>query len=667
MSQFYHFLLGPVQGFVAQARRTRDFWSGSFILSWLSAVAMHSVRVQGGHLIFPDEPAEEAGFRAWLTGRGQGEAPIQGNTPNRFLAAVDADFQPERVVADVQAAWQALAERVWAADLAPTDPSEATRAIWDRQIAGFWDIQWALTPDQGDTAILDRLKNWRSHQAPPEPGIKCMMMDGWQELSGQIAPTKRNPENVASTPLSQFWGAVRRQKRAGLTLDLRDGEHLCAIAFVKRRFARHFHTLQEVPLPGGWHLSGWPVPTHVPSVTYLAAAPWLARAIETADPQDFWRFHDAAVALTRDDSSGPYGSRDTNLRCIEAALDGSGQRGAWKFAALDGNVFFDSLLEREAQEAQEASKQAEATLNALKNLRQRAGLGAPSPFYAVLLMDGDSLGQHMSDPQQQPAISEALAGFTAGVSERVAEHNGFLVYAGGDDVLALLPLEHALPCAADLRRLYREQFEIHAPSVGSTHSGPTLSGAIEFVHVKVPLTRVLGAAHDLLDNLAKDGRGRDALAVRLRKPGGVAAQWALPWAIALEQGDQGLTLTRLADELQAAAPGERDYSSKFFYGIRDRFGLLNPPDCANGTGAAVLSAEQAEGLITAEYLQALQASGVAITRAQAEPFVKQLLQQCRPVVRDAEKDPKEWRRSPCLEADGALLVRFLAQKGVESR
>ncbi|MEZ5479145.1 MAG: type III-B CRISPR-associated protein Cas10/Cmr2 [Thiolinea sp.] len=30
---YFHFTLGPVQSFVAQARRTRDFWAGSFILS----------------------------------------------------------------------------------------------------------------------------------------------------------------------------------------------------------------------------------------------------------------------------------------------------------------------------------------------------------------------------------------------------------------------------------------------------------------------------------------------------------------------------------------------------------------------------------------------------------------------------------------------------------
>ena len=50
--QYFHFTLGPVQGFVAQARRTRDFWAGSFLLSWLSGVAMAAVRRQQGQIQF---------------------------------------------------------------------------------------------------------------------------------------------------------------------------------------------------------------------------------------------------------------------------------------------------------------------------------------------------------------------------------------------------------------------------------------------------------------------------------------------------------------------------------------------------------------------------------------------------------------------------------------
>ena len=51
--KYFHFTLGPVQSFVAQARRTRDFWAGSFLLSWLSAVAIQAVKAQGGEVRFP--------------------------------------------------------------------------------------------------------------------------------------------------------------------------------------------------------------------------------------------------------------------------------------------------------------------------------------------------------------------------------------------------------------------------------------------------------------------------------------------------------------------------------------------------------------------------------------------------------------------------------------
>ncbi|HHY62363.1 MAG TPA: hypothetical protein GYA11_05195, partial [Firmicutes bacterium] len=34
------FTIAPVQGFVGQARRTRDFWAGSYLISYLTAHAI---------------------------------------------------------------------------------------------------------------------------------------------------------------------------------------------------------------------------------------------------------------------------------------------------------------------------------------------------------------------------------------------------------------------------------------------------------------------------------------------------------------------------------------------------------------------------------------------------------------------------------------------------
>lgn len=45
--------IGPVQGFVAQSRRTRDLWGSSYLLSYLSARAALGVERAGGKVVRP--------------------------------------------------------------------------------------------------------------------------------------------------------------------------------------------------------------------------------------------------------------------------------------------------------------------------------------------------------------------------------------------------------------------------------------------------------------------------------------------------------------------------------------------------------------------------------------------------------------------------------------
>src|SRR5690554_1267695 len=162
--QYFHLTIGPVQAFVAQARRTRDFWAGSFILSYLSSVAMSAVRQQQGKIEFP---VPDENFLNWLeSGSGdEGDKPKQGSVPNRFKAmevSVDEDFDPKAVVDAVQLAWYELAELVWKKDLSNIAGSDSPqREIWQRQINHFWEISWCLTEDASASNLLDRRKNWR--------------------------------------------------------------------------------------------------------------------------------------------------------------------------------------------------------------------------------------------------------------------------------------------------------------------------------------------------------------------------------------------------------------------------------------------------------------------------------------------------------------------------
>lgn len=53
MSHLLAIAVGPVQEFIAAARRTRDLWFGSYLLSEVSKAVAKSVKEQGGTLIFP--------------------------------------------------------------------------------------------------------------------------------------------------------------------------------------------------------------------------------------------------------------------------------------------------------------------------------------------------------------------------------------------------------------------------------------------------------------------------------------------------------------------------------------------------------------------------------------------------------------------------------------
>ena len=615
-THIFHFTLGPVQSFVAQARRTRDFWAGSFLLSWLVGVAMRTVIVQHGHIVFPVPNENDLN---WLSGTGRGKPPRQGNIPNRFKAMVGADFEPARVEEAVRDAWRAVAEMVWREDLQRhCEKYPHTREIWDRQINGFWEIAWALGEDD---ALLDQRKNWRTQLPPEEAGIKCSVMAGWQELSGLPAPNAQ--------ALEAFWQPIRNDGGR----DFAEDEALCAIAFVKRRFPHYFEKV-EAKMPGDWTLHGWRVNPRTPSTLDLAAAHWLAHAMWDEAESALYGLHEAAARL-------PFSPDDcgiNRLRCVREASR------LQELPALNSSVLFSHVLDN----AGECSDQpaARAMKKALSALQIKE---SPSPFYAILLMDGDKLGELLR--QAGSKVSRALETFTRQVPDVVDRHNGFLIYAGGDDVLALLPLEDALQCAADLRQCY-----ITAFATQGLHS--TLSGAVEYAHVKTPLTRILGDAHHLLDDIAKTQCGRDAIAVRVWKPGGQALQWAMPWERAL--AGNHLKIEQLAAQF---AEKHADFSSKFLYKIREHFGRLNPDSFGD---KAIFSAEELLALLAVDYL----ASGVnegrrdQLTLDDAQRIIGPLLEQCRPVIRKGG-DTVSFTPSQRLEPDGALFVRFLAHKGVE--
>ena len=535
--------IGPVQGFVSQSRRTRDLWGSSYLLAFLAAHAMRGAHEAGGEIVQPvvkDDP-----LYRWVSDEGSGDPPTIGTVPNHFVVKLHGDARPvaESAAAAFNAAWRRVCDAVWAQFVQHTCPAgNATESIWQRQVEAFWEVSWTFGPWSDESSLLARRKHWRGHRPPDEPGDKCTVMHDLQELSGHVRAR-------SSSRQDEFW---RRVKRRLGDLDLQKNERLCAIAFVKRMF----------PKVAGDALGGPVAATRWPSTVYVAAVPWIRSVLASAADQA--REYAAAVR----------GSADNDVFPMQRPpFSGLDVAEAGDFPKLDANYLHREFVTSEqlCPLKDETSTGGRARLGELlKNLyecddRTSAGrrLRPPPVFYALLLADGDRLGKLVSE-LGGPEVSNALASFTAKVPDVVKRHDGVTVYAGGDDVLAMLPVPGALSCAGDLAKAYR----------GSFQNGATISAAVVFAHVRLPLRSALDEAHRLLDTVAKDGNGRNSLAAGVLKPGGRHCQWVTSWTRPAGGGSSAVTLIDdLVREIgrNASKPG---LSGALLYRLRETLTAL---------------------------------------------------------------------------------------------
>jgi CRISPR-associated protein Cmr2 len=229
-----------------------------------------------------------------------------------------------------------------------------------------------------------------------------------------------------------------------------------------------------------------------------------------------------------------------------------------------------------------------------------------------------------------------LAIFTDGVDNIIKNCCGKTVYAGGDDVLALLPLDQALHAAQQLREHYLKAFEEN-----NLKDKSTISAAIVFSHYNQSFRAVLKEAHYQLDDIAKAQNGRDSLAVSVLTGSDRTVEWVSSWQDKTSSKAVTQMLTDLSDKFKD------DYSSSFFYNIRERYELLTDEKQRLIEGLEPLQ------LLTAEYQKNREKN---VQLKDAEERVGNLLRVCR-----TRKHSEEDLRS--LHVDGALLVRFLAGKG----
>lgn len=491
-----HFVLvlsiGPVQGFIASARRSRDLWAGSWLLSELAkSVAKTLYESQQVKLVFP-YIKENSGLL---------EEGSDFSVGNKVQAVVeDLSVQELKQLAD-QA--KAAANRRFA-DIAKearqnlNKDAAILRELWDEQIHDYTEVQYAWAEIQRDVeqGYLTAVHKASSLLAARKATRDFLPSAARGAYDPKYSLPKSSLDGARETVLpEQFSDGIRRK------LGLSQSEQLDCAGVVKR-------------LCGN--------PEQFTPITRVAAESWL----QDIPAEELKPVAECYEYLVKEGMA---------TRVL-------GNQGIYKKFPYDGQYLYPFRLEadlaREEGKRREYLENLKAALKPIwKGTEQKKGYGEPCPYWVMLLADGDRMGELLDrtiDRTHHEAITAKLSEFAQSVPNIMREENAQCVYSGGDDVLGLVALSDAVKCAEKLKDCFAESLSSVASDLGVDRSkSPTLSVGLAICHINTPL----GNVRALAKRAEKTAKGdtypvheqRNALGITLAVRSGSTSDMRLRW------------------------------------------------------------------------------------------------------------------------------------------
>ncbi len=479
------FQLGPVQEFIAQARSTRDLWSGSYLLSWLVAKAIIKLIREGvtteKDVILPSV-ANSPLILALLNGPDgiDAEKALTPNLPNKCLFLVPSGLGAKCAATARETVLTELAQMgdsvfMW---LQSKGLPDAEKLRFYAQLRAFPQITyaWTLWGEKEDWSIAyERVEK----QLAARRNVRNFAQ--WYGVADLPKDSLSGKEEVIGD--ETFWHGLRRQDE-----DLSDEER------GKLLFS---------------------APGHAYGAINLVKRLWM----HAAGDEDDHRPSYLADALSM----------------------GTGR--VWDELRIP-SIPEIAMRNREADNP------------------EKPVTDSKNGYVAVLAFDGDRMGKKVSECNRAPAGLQAFSGTLSRFAldfagKTVRKYDGHLIYAGGDDVLAILPSTTAIACGKKLQ----EEFKV------VLGKDATASCGIAVGHKNAPLQMLVTEARKM-EHAAKETYGRNAVAIALYKRSGEIIEWGANW------GSKGLDLMSNITKLV----GEKKLSGRFPYALAE---LLAPYDLGN--------------------------------------------------------------------------------------
>jgi CRISPR-associated protein Cmr2 len=411
-----HISIGPVQGFLAASRKTRDLKNGSqILLDCVRAIAMKLLGAEW-NLVFPAADA----------------TTIDNADAANILVAVHDE--PQKIE-----------------DMLMVCRCEAIKVIKEKYKAACHHAQYtppALHVDSQIESFLEFFAGWASAENYKQAN---------EQASRNLAASKslrhfKQPDSECRPKSSlmpdfesilEYDDGFKLQNHRPESTFLKAREHLDAVSFAKRFCDR----------------------SKFPSTRKIAVASLLKKA-----------------------------DKSTELAVLQNLANDEADEGDILF-------WYEDELDGAGIDLEEAKL---ARCNFLKAHNEGK---APRRYFAVIHADGDSMGEalkRISDETEHAKFSMTIGEFARSVKDIVEQSCGTHVFAGGDDVVALLPVQTALSCAEELRKKFWET----APDL-------TLTVGVAFCPTENNLQDCIAFAKSL-ETFGKKLEGKNALAVGAR-------------------------------------------------------------------------------------------------------------------------------------------------------
>ena len=533
MSEYlFFFTIGPVKDFIADSRKAQDLFAGSALLSYLTDIAIKKgieLFKQGDEIIIT--PKIDTDFK-----------------PNRFVAKINGTDKQNKTIGEsiektVKKAFADIGNLPFNLRLQKPDG-------FDEQIANYLEINWLFYPLAGISynqaykrvfQELAAIKNVHAFTNTEKTGRKCSV-DGKLILKVYRKNSKLVNGNLIDEAITlnsnNKYGKLYIEKPEVTLLahndekilkiwHIQEGEGLSAVSLTKRIFNPEKPTELSKP-----HL--------FPSTAKVS----LMNLLDKIRQLDEYKAYQDVI----------YGKE--------------------LLSHSDEQLFYKDNIKQIIDKVDPSKTQEVCDLHEnLTNAMKREGISDPfTKYYALIRFDGDHMGDWLTGIGLKEDIdleifhgifTECVHNFASQIYEFIQEPRGSVIYAGGEDFMAMINIHHLFEVMRAIQKVYEEEISDKLVTYRKPEAGEmTISLGVAIAHYKQPLPMVLDRAKEMESKAKNSGRNR--FTVGVMKHSGNSLETSYQWYV-----DTCDTLTIIEDIFESIQ--NDSFSTAFLRNLYDVF------------------------------------------------------------------------------------------------